>query len=149
MRPSKDKYYLDIAKAVAARGTCRLRNYGVVIVKDDHIISTGYTGSPRGTSNCIDMTQCSRLDPVQGTGYEWCRSVHAEMNAIIHASIEDLRGSTLYLVGVPKGENFSKEIEPCRLCKKMILNAGIQRIVVEGLTGTQREIDSKDWLPSF
>ena len=86
-RPSKDEYYLDIAKVVSTRGTCLRRKFGAIIVKDDTIISTGYVGAPRGRENCCDRKTCFRMENniPSGQRYELCRSVHAEMNAIINA----------------------------------------------------------------
>ena len=100
-RIDKDNYYLNIAFEVARRGTCLRRNYGAVIVNRDEIISTGYTGSPRGADNCIDIGYCIRqeLEVPSGERYELCRSVHAEMNALIHASRREVIGGSLYLVG--------------------------------------------------
>jgi len=132
-RPTKNVYYLGIAKEVAKRGTCLRRNFGAVIVNNDQIISTGYTGSPRGTNNCIDIGSCFRkeMNIPQGERYELCRSVHAEMNAIIHAARSEMLGATLYLVGLhaETGE-YVEFASPCKLCKRMIINAGIKLIVV-------------------
>lgn len=87
-RVDKINYYLDIAEAVAERGTCLRNNYGSVIVKNDEVISTGYTGAPRGRKNCLDLGFCMRkkCEMPSGKGYERCRSVHSEQNAIISAS---------------------------------------------------------------
>lgn len=130
-RVDKINYYLDIAEAVAERGTCLRANYGSVIVKDDEIVSTGYTGAPRGRKNCIDLGYCRRkkMNTPSGMGYEYCRSVHSEQNAIISAKRRDMLGSTLYLVGVRKetGE-YVKDNWPCTFCKRMILNAGISKV---------------------
>ena len=100
-RRDKHNYYLDIAETVLERGTCLRRNYGSIIVKHDEIISTGYTGAPRGRRNCIDIGVCKReqLNVKRGTHYELCRSIHSEANAIISASRRDMIDSTLYLVG--------------------------------------------------
>ena len=100
-RRDKYNYYLDIAETVLERGTCLRRNYGSIIVKNDEIISTGYTGAPRGRKNCTDLGYCRRdkLNVPRGTQYELCRSVHSEANAIISASRKDMIGATLYLVG--------------------------------------------------
>jgi len=101
-RLSKEQYYLNIAREVSKRGTCLRRNFGAVIVKEDQIISTGYSGAPRETPNCIDVGMCFRekMKIPSGTRYELCRGVHAEQNAIIHASRFDMIGGTLYLVGI-------------------------------------------------
>lgn len=133
-RISKADYYLNIAAEVAKRGTCLRRNYGAVIVKNDEIISTGYTGAPRGSSNCCDTGSCRRqeLNIPSGQRYELCRSVHAEMNAIISASRAEMQGATLYLAGwdVETGEQLDNP-EPCLLCKKCIINAGILEVITK------------------
>ena len=132
MRMPKNKYYVNIAKAVMQRGTCLRRNYGAVIVKDDAIISTGYTGNPRNSINCIDENECYRVknNVPSGEQYEKCKSVHAEQNAIIQAPRKDMIGSTLYLYGF----DFKKDKEiieplPCSICERMIINAGIDFVV--------------------
>ena len=103
-RIDKINYYLEIADTVLKRGTCLRRNYGAAIVKNDEIISTGYTGAPRGRKNCIDLGYCRRKqnNTPSGAGYELCRSVHSEQNAIISSTRRDMIGSTLYLVGINK-----------------------------------------------
>lgn len=134
-RISKDEYYLNIAHEVATRGTCLRRNFGSVIVKNDRIVSTGYTGAPRGRKNCIDLKTCKReeLQVPAGTRYELCRSCHSEMNAIISASKEEMLGATLYLVGIDmKTGKDVTNARPCSLCKRCIINAGIETVVVRG-----------------
>ena len=131
-RPSKDEYYLGFAKAAAIRGTCLRRNYGAVIVKNDEIISTGYTGAPRGRYNCNEIGRCVRMEKgvPSGQRYEMCRSVHAEMNAIISASRDKMIGATLYLYGWDVEHNCEKtDPVPCSLCERMIINAGIEEVV--------------------
>lgn len=131
-RISKDKYYLNIAKEVASRGTCLRRNYGAVIVKNDEIISTGYTGAPRGRANCNAIGRCIRQERKVPSGerYEICRSVHAEMNAIISASRQDMIGATLYLYGWDVENTCEKKNpKPCTLCERMIINSGITKVV--------------------
>ena len=100
-RRDKTNYYLDMAQVALERGTCLRRNFGAVIVKNDVIVSTGYTGAPRGRANCIDIGTCVRqkMGIPRGERYEFCRSVHAEANAIIAAPREQMLGATLYLVG--------------------------------------------------
>ncbi len=132
LRPSKDEYYLGIAKAVSERGTCLRRNFGAVIVKDDQIISTGYVGAPRGAANCIDLGSCVRqkANIPPGQRYELCRSVHAEMNAVIHASRKEMLGSVMYLYGEDRENNGAlMDARPCKLCARMIINAGIDKVV--------------------
>lgn len=129
MRISKKEYYLGIALAVAKRSTCIRRQYGAVIVKNDEIIATGYNGSPRYEENCCDEGYCWRESNKipHGERYEACKSVHAEMNAIISASRKDMIGSTLYLAGIENG-NIIKAV-PCDICRRMITNAGIERVI--------------------
>lgn len=131
-RINKENYYLDIAETVLKRGTCLRRNFGAVIVNNDQIISSGYTGSPRGRKNCLDLNICVRkkFDIPRGERYELCRSVHAEANAIIHASREKMLGGTLYLVGKESdGHKYVKNAAPCAMCKKLIINSGLKYIV--------------------
>lgn len=132
-RRDKLNYYLDIAEAVAERGTCIRRNYGAIIVKNDEIISTGYVGAPRGRANCIDLGYCTRekLNIPRGERYELCRSVHAEANAIISAGRRDMLDATLYLVGkeYATGE-YIQNASPCAMCRKLIINAGITTVIV-------------------
>ena len=129
-RRDKINYYLDIAQTVAERCTCIRRNFGAIIVKNDEIISTGYVGAPRGRKNCTDLGYCTResLQIPRGERYELCRSVHAEMNAIISASRRDMIGATLYLVCL---DYRSKELVPgtnsCAMCKRTIINAASPR----------------------
>lgn len=128
----KVNYYLDIAQAVSQRGTCLRRNYGAIIVKNDEIIATGYTGAPRGEKHCTEIGTCFRIQNKipSGQQYEACRSVHAEMNAIISAARKDMIDSTLYLVGTESdtGE-YVKDTKPCSICSRLITNAGISKIV--------------------
>ena len=148
-RVDKMNYYLDIAESVTERGTCLRNNYGSVIVKNDEIISTGYTGAPRGRANCLDLGICRRHEnrTPSGTGYELCRSVHSEQNAIISASRSDMIGATLFLVGINKrnGE-YVKDNEPCTLCKRMIINAGIEKVVMRDSKKDYRVENVQDWL---
>ena len=132
-RRDKINYYLDIAETVLERGTCLRRNFGAIIVANDQIISTGYVGAPRGRANCIDMGYCTRerLKIPRGERYELCRSVHAESNAIIHADRADMIGATMYLVGreCSCGE-YVQNANSCSMCKRMIINAGIETVVI-------------------
>lgn len=139
-RPSKVKYYLDIAAAVAARSTCLRRQYGAVIVKNDMIISTGYNGSARGWINCCDLGECWRETNgiPHGEQYEKCKAVHAEANAIISASRLDMMGAKLYLAGFEDGERIPNP-KPCQMCERLIENAGIINVVTnEGQDGPER-----------
>lgn len=132
-RRDKINYYLDIAETVAERGTCLRRLFGAIIVKNDQIISTGYVGAPRGRENCTDLGYCARekLNVPRGERYELCRSVHAEANAIIHASRSDMLDATLYLVGKEAGtDKYVENANSCAMCKRMIINAGIAAVVI-------------------
>lgn len=127
-RPSHKDYYLDIARAVSRRSTCLRRQYGAVIVNRDEIIATGYNGAPRGCENCCDIGKCLREGYAHNDGnYGNCRSVHAEMNAIISASRQEMIGATLYLAGFEDGKAIAAE--PCPICKRLIINAGIAEVV--------------------
>lgn len=129
-RITKDDYYLGIAESVAKRSTCLRRQYGAVIVKNDEVVSTGYNGSPRGCDNCCDTGKCWRESNniPHGIRYESCIAVHAEQNAIISASRQEMIGATLYLVGFENGERLV-DVVPCVICDRMIMNAGIVRVV--------------------
>ncbi len=131
-RVSKRNYYLDIAQTVLERATCLRRVYGAIIVKNDEIISTGYNGAPRGRKNCVDLGYCTReqLKVPRGERYELCRSVHAEANAIISAPRRDMIGATLYLAGREgQGGDILATATPCSMCRRLILNAGIETVV--------------------
>lgn len=128
LRISKDDYYLGIAAAVAKRSTCMRRQYGAVIVSNDEIVSTGYNGAPRGEIQCCDTGTCMRVNNQHNDGdYSKCKSVHAEMNAIISASRSEMIGSTLYLYGTQDG--IAIDSKPCPVCERLIKNAGISRVV--------------------
>ena len=129
-RVSKRQYYLDLAAKVARRSTCLRRQYGAVIVKNDEIVATGYNGAPRGDENCCDVGVCWREAHgiPHGEQYEKCVAVHAECNAIISASRNEMLGSTLYLYGFENGAPM-KAPEPCVMCARMIKNAGITTVI--------------------
>ena len=148
-RRDKTNYYLDIADAVSERGTCLRRRYGAVIVNNDQIISTGYVGAPRGRQNCTDLGYCVRnqLNVPRGERYELCRSVHAEMNAIINAPREQMIGATLYLCGREADtDEYIKNSCCCSLCKSMIINSGIERVVIRDDDMNYRSIPVYDWV---
>lgn len=148
-RIDKENYYLDIAETVLERGTCIRRNYGAIIVKNDQIVSTGYVGAPRGRKNCSDLGTCVRaqLNIPRGTRYELCRSVHAEANAIIHAPREQMIDATMYMVGkeYDSGE-YIENANSCAMCKRMIINAGIKRIVIRNTKTKFTAIYVEDWI---
>ena len=148
-RRDKINYYLDIAETVTERGTCIRRNYGAIIVKNDCIVSTGYNGSPRGRKNCSDIQFCMRdkLNIPRGERYEMCRSIHAEANAIISASREEMIGSTLYMscLDAKTGE-LVPETSSCAMCKRQVINAGIEKVVIRDTEDTYRIIEVSDWV---
>ncbi|WP_125153347.1 deoxycytidylate deaminase [Clostridium rectalis] len=148
-RIDKENYYLDICETILERGTCLRRNFAAIIVKNDEIISTGYSGSPRGRKNCCDIGKCRReeLNVPRGTRYELCRSVHAEQNAIISARRQDMIGATLYLVGKEQNTlQFVKNAAPCSLCKRFIINSGIDKVVIRDTKEKYREIPVSEWI---
>lgn len=148
-RVSKDNYYLDIAQTVAERGTCLRRLFGAIIVKNDTIVSTGYAGAPRGRKNCCDLKYCYRekLNIPRGERYELCRSVHAEANAIIAAPRDQMLGATLYLVCIsPDTHELLGGTTCCSMCKRLVINAGIERVVVRDTKEEYRVINVSDWI---
>lgn len=148
-RPGKDHYYLNIAKEVARRSTCLRRWYGAVIVKNDQIISTGYAGAARGAVNCSDTGICPRQQAniPRGERYELCRSVHAEMNAIIHAARADMIDSTLYLAGFDANDGTIVDgAQPCKICSRLIINAGIKTVKVLDKNDTVKTYEVADFI---
>lgn len=148
-RVSKENYYLDIAQTVSERSTCLRRRFGAIIVKNDSIISTGYNGAPRGRKNCDDLGYCFRekLGIPRGERYEMCRSVHAEANAIIAAPREQMLGSTLYMVCTnPEDGAVMPGTSSCMMCKKLAINAGIEKLVVRDDAENFRVINVSDWI---
>ena len=146
-RTSKQNYYLDIADSVLERSTCLRRKYGAIIVRNDEIISTGYNGAPRGRRNCSDLGYCMResLHIPSGERYELCRSVHAEMNAIISASRSECIGGTLYLAGFEATTgDYVKNIRPCAMCPRVISNAGIKKIVMRTSADTYETMNVQE-----
>ena len=153
MRPQKDEYYLNIAKEVAMRSTCFRVKVGAIIVRDDQIISTGYAGAPRKTKDCLERNECIRdkLNIPHGKQYEMCRSVHAEMNAVINAARAgvSLLGGTMYLYIEDRNGQRIDSL-PCFICKKVIINAGINRMVCSTKTpGEMRIFYIQDWIDEW
>ena len=137
-RPNWDEYFLDIAAAVGRRATCLRRKYGAVIVKDNVIVGTGYNGAPRGEANCIDTGVCERerLKVPKGERYELCVAVHAEQNAIINSDPERMIGATIYVAGINVADDSIASGEPCKLCRRMLKNARIAKVVYRSADGT-------------
>jgi dCMP deaminase len=148
-RVSKHNYYLDIAQTVAERSTCLRKKYGAIIVKDDAIIATGYNGAPRGRQNCNDLNFCMRekLQIPRGERYELCRSVHAEANAIISAPRDQMLGATLYQTCVsPEDGSIVGKICSCMMCKRMIINAGITKVIFRNTKDEFYTVDVNEWI---
>ena len=123
-RPSWDEYFMEMAELTAKRSTCMRRHVGAVIVNDRHAIATGYNGAPSGIMHCEERGGCIRqqLNVPSGQRHELCMALHAEQNAIIQAAVmgNSVEGGTIYITH-----------QPCAICAKMILNAGIKRIVIK------------------
>ncbi len=124
-RPSWDEYFMEMAELVAKRSTCLRRNVGAVVVQDRRIVATGYNGAPVGLAHCDEIEGgClrQRMGIPSGERHEMCRALHAEQNAIIQAATsgQSVEGATIYITH-----------QPCVICAKMIINAGIDRIVVK------------------
>ncbi len=149
-RTSKDLYYLGIAKEVSTRSTCFRRAIGAIIVRDDQIISTGYVGSPRKTKDSLEHGFClrDRLGIPHGQRYELCRSVHAEQNAIINAARAgvSLLGGDMYIYGSDPASGTPINALPCYICKKMLVNCGLTRIVCSTAEGGLQIFHVEDWI---
>ena len=148
-RIDKENYYLDIAETVAERATCLRRCYGAIIVRNDEIIATGYNGAPRGRKNCVDLNHCTRaaLKIPSGQRYELCRSVHAEANAIISAARSETIGSTLYMACVdPSTGALIPGSTSCSMCRRLIINAGIARVVIRNSKSEFSVVHVEDWI---
>ena len=149
-RIDKENYYLDIAETVLERSTCLRRCYGAIIVQNDEIISTGYNGAPRGRKNCADLNFCTRahMNIPSGQRYELCRSVHAEANCIISAARKDTLGSTLYMAcRDPETGALLPDSTSCSMCRRLIINAGISRVVIRDTPTDYRVVDvQKEWI---
>jgi len=148
-RISKHNYYLDIAQTVSERSTCLRKRYGAIIVKNDVIISTGYNGAPRGRKNCTDIGRCIReeMKIPSGERYELCRSVHSEANAIIAAARENMLGASLYMSCTsPIDGSIIPGTNSCMMCKRLIINAGIEKVYIRDTEDTFRVISTEDWI---
>ena len=148
-RIDKINYYLDIAQTVLERSTCLRRHYGAIIVRNDEIVSTGYNGAPRGRKNCSQMGYCVRqeLKIPSGERYELCRSVHAEANAIISAARSECIGGDLYLCCVdPSDGHVVGDATCCSMCRRLVINAGISRVIVRNTPTDYTVIQVKDWI---
>ena len=148
-RVDKENYYLDIAETVCERSTCLRLKYGAIIVRNDELVSTGYNGAPRGRKNCSDAGYCmrERLNIPHGQRYELCRSVHAEANAIISAARDEMLGATLYMACRDARTNeLVSGTSSCAMCRRLIINAGIARIVIRNTKEEYSVVDVEDWI---
>jgi dCMP deaminase len=152
-RISKDEYYLGIAREVARKSTCFRRSIGAIIIRDDQIISTGYVGAPRKTRDSLEHGYCLRdkLNIPHGQRYELCRSVHAEQNAIINAARAgvSLYKGDMYIHGSVYGKDQLINAFPCFICKKMIINSGIIRVVCSTEEGEMKSFLVNDWIKNW
>ncbi|SHI59557.1 dCMP deaminase [Geosporobacter subterraneus DSM 17957] len=124
MRPDWDDYFMEMAEIAKTRSTCLRRKVGAVIVKNKRILATGYNGAPSGTAHCLDVGCIREKQGIpSGERHELCRGLHAEQNAIIQAAYHgvSIEGATLYAT-----------LQPCILCAKMAINAGIKKIIFKG-----------------
>ena len=149
-RIDKVNYYLDIAQTVSGRSTCMRRCYGAIIVNHDEIVSSGYNGAPRGRKNCGDLGYCTReaMKIPSGERYELCRSVHAEANAIISAARSEMLEATLYMAcRDPETGELVPGSTSCSMCRRQIINAGIQRVIIRDTPTEYRVVDvERDWI---
>lgn len=133
IRPDWDEYFLQLADLVASRSSCLRRHVGAVLVKEERIIATGYNGAPRGLRHCLELG-CLREEQgiPSGQRYELCRGVHAEQNAIINAAYYGVstREAVIYCTN-----------QPCIICARMIINAGIVKVVHRGNFNDQLSLD--------
>jgi len=152
-RPTKDQYYLNIAQEVSRRSTCFRTAFGALIIRDDQMIASGYVGAPRGTKDCFEHGFCLRdkLQIPHGHRYELCRSVHAEMNAIINSARAgvSLLGGDMYVYGERKPSGEKVDAYPCFICKKMIINAGLKRLIYSTKEGEIRISQVADWVKEW
>lgn len=150
-RPSWEEYFLNITREIAERGTCMSARIGATIVKDKRILATGYVGAPRKTKDCWERGNCLRreLNIPSGHRYELCRSVHAEQNAVINAARAGVtvEGADMYLFGkrIYNGDNTLIDITPCFICKKIIINAGIKRVICNTKDNKVKVFDVEKW----
>jgi len=154
-RPEKDRYYLDIAKVVSSRSTCLKVLIGAIIVKEDQIIAAGYVGAPRNVKSSMEHGFCLRqkLNIPSGSQYELCRSVHAEQNAVINAARAgvSLIDGNMYIYGESRESGETINAFPCFICKKIIINAGLNRVITS-TTDPEKEyftFEVGDWIKDW
>ncbi len=148
-RPSKDEYYLEIAKAIGLRSPCLRKMFGAIIVKNDSIIATGYNGPPRGGVNCFDVG-CIReeLDMDHYAAYDaTCPAVHAEENAIVNAARNGVKiiGGILYIQGVSPEDGSLVESRPCHRCRRALINSGVTQVITRDTNGKLIKYSVSEW----
>lgn len=155
-RISKEQHYMNIAREVSLRCSCYRAQHGTLIVKDDQIISTGYVGAPRKTKDCFERKSCLRRDLgiPSGQRYELCRSVHAEQNALINAARSGVStiGAKMYSYSVKmddEGKATVVNAYPCFICKKEIINAGIEEVLCHQADGSIKKYSVSDWIKDW
>jgi len=154
-RPSKDQYYMNLAKTVSERATCMRVKMGAVIIVNDQLVSSGYNGAPRKTKSSIDHGFCLRkqMDIPHGQRYEICRSVHAEQNAIINAARAgaSLLGGDIYIYGQRWEDENNQILDafPCFICKKMLINCDLKRVICSTKDGGMMIFNVEDWITEW
>ncbi|MFA5355480.1 MAG: deaminase [Candidatus Paceibacterota bacterium] len=152
-RPSKTQYYLTIAKQIGLRSTCFRNRGGAIIVNGDQIIATGYIGAPRKTKDCFERGECLRdkLQIPHGKQYEMCRSAHAEQNAIINAARSgvSLYGADMYISFDNPKDGSPRDSFPCFICKKLIINCGINRVICTNSKNEEVVFKVEDWVKDW
>ena len=146
-----DHRFMEMAQLVSTWASCyqEERKIGAVIVKDKRVMTTGYNGAPRGRKNCMDLGYCAReaMNVPSGQRYELCRSVHAEANAIISAARRETLGATLYMACVePDTGALIPGSTSCSMCRRLIINAGIERVVIRDTRTEYRVVEVADWV---
>jgi len=151
-RPPKEEYYLNIARQIGQRATCFRNKGGAIIVRDDVVVAAGYIGAPRKTKDCLERGECLRdkLKIPHGRNYEICRSIHSEMNCIINAarSGASVLGGDMYIYATDR-EGKPIDSFPCFICKKMIINAGLSRVISATSDGKYKIFSVQDWVKNW
>ena len=151
-RPSKDEYYLEIAKSIGLRSSCMRKKFGAIVVRNDTIVTTGYNGPPRGGVNCYDVG-CIRDElnvPHYAAYDDTCPAVHAEENCLVNAARNGAKvlGGVLYIQGVSPNDGSLVESRPCHRCRRALINAGINEVVTRDIDGKILRYNVDDWVAS-
>lgn len=146
-RPEKDKYYLGIAKAVGERSPCLRRKFGSIIVKNDAIVSTGYNGPPRGSTNCEEGCLKDEKNAESYGKYDLCPAIHSEENAVVNAARHgtQIKNGKLYIIGVDPDTGEKTESIPCDRCKRILTNVGIEEVITQDQDGEIIRYYPKQW----